>query len=227
MTTSPSDAVSPDSDLAIRLPKQQRSRESWARILDAGVAVIEEGGYDAFTIAAVCERADVAPRAIYERVNTKEGLFLAVYEHGLSGLLRSQDTLLSVERWQECDTEQLIHGTVAAIAQMFTSHAAFLRSVILIGGVHPEIYRRGSINTRALGEAVTAVLIQARDDIAHPDPEAAIRMSFDMIFSSLVMRTTYGRAFLGPPIDDDTYVRRLSQMIRSYLLYPVDGPARS
>ena len=44
-------------DLEVRPPKQQRSREAWNRVLDAGVAILEDGGYDAFTIAAVCERA--------------------------------------------------------------------------------------------------------------------------------------------------------------------------
>ncbi|MEV5354955.1 hypothetical protein [Streptomyces sp. NPDC052693] len=38
-------------DLAIRQPRQERTRQAWARILDAGVALIEEGGYEAFTIA--------------------------------------------------------------------------------------------------------------------------------------------------------------------------------
>ena len=44
-------------DLEVRPPKQERSRAAWNRVLDAGVAILEDGGYDAFTIAAVCERA--------------------------------------------------------------------------------------------------------------------------------------------------------------------------
>ncbi len=32
-------------------------------MLDAGVALLEEAGYEGFTIAAVCERAQVPPRA--------------------------------------------------------------------------------------------------------------------------------------------------------------------
>ena len=56
-------------ELEVRPPKQQRSREAWNRVLDAGVAILEDGGYDAFTIAAVCERAAVAPTAIYARTD--------------------------------------------------------------------------------------------------------------------------------------------------------------
>ena len=80
-----------DVDLGVRPPKQQRSREAWNRVLDAGVAILEDGGYDAFTIAAVCERAAVAPTAIYARTTSKDALFLAVYEHGIAAMLVEQE----------------------------------------------------------------------------------------------------------------------------------------
>ena len=51
--------------LDVRPPKQRRSRAAWRRVLDAGVAILADGGYEAFTIAAVCDRAGAAPPAIY------------------------------------------------------------------------------------------------------------------------------------------------------------------
>ncbi|MFE7655706.1 hypothetical protein ACFU6M_22890 [Streptomyces bottropensis] len=44
-------------------------------------------------MAAVCERAKVAPRAIYDRTTSKEALFLAVYEHGLSRIRVHEEVL--------------------------------------------------------------------------------------------------------------------------------------
>src|SRR5215470_10697855 len=70
--------------LQIRPPRQARTQQAWNRVLDSGVEILEEGGYDAFTIAAVCERAHVPPRALYDRVTSKDALFLAVYEHGMA-----------------------------------------------------------------------------------------------------------------------------------------------
>ncbi|WP_343036163.1 helix-turn-helix domain-containing protein [Streptomyces cyaneogriseus] len=58
--------------------------------MDADVALIEENGYEAFTIAAVCERAQVAPRALYDRTTSKDALFLAVYEHGIAHVTAGQ-----------------------------------------------------------------------------------------------------------------------------------------
>ena len=77
--------------LAIRPPRQERTRQAWSRVLDAGVALVEEGGYEAFTIAAVCERAQAAPRALYDRTTSKDALFLAVYEHGMSPIMADHE----------------------------------------------------------------------------------------------------------------------------------------
>lgn len=70
--------------LTIRPPLQERSRRAWDRVLDAGVILLEEAGYEGFTIAAVCERAQVSPRAVYDRAPSKDALFLAVYERGMA-----------------------------------------------------------------------------------------------------------------------------------------------
>ncbi|GCE44532.1 hypothetical protein Rhow_008953 [Rhodococcus wratislaviensis] len=213
-----------DDDLAVRLPRQRRSREAWARILDAGVGIVEDGGYDAFTIAAVCERADVAPRALYERVNSKDGLFLAVYEHKMDQVTHDQDAPFDHSRWTHSSPAELIRGAVRAMVAHFAPHAAFLRSVILISGVHPEVYRRGSMYARSLGDRFTEVVMRAAANIDHADPETAVRMSFNTAFSALVLRVSYGPGFAAPAVDDDTFITHLTDMIGSYLLQSADGP---
>jgi AcrR family transcriptional regulator len=64
-------------DIVFGTHRQRRSREAWNRVLDADVELLETGGYETFTIAAVCDRAQVAPRALYERADSKDALFLA------------------------------------------------------------------------------------------------------------------------------------------------------
>ncbi|WP_127554391.1 TetR/AcrR family transcriptional regulator [Actinoplanes sp. OR16] len=204
--------------LEIRPPLQQRSREAWERILDAGVTLLEEGGYEAFTIAAVCERAQVVPRAVYARVNTKEGLFLATYEHGIARFLAEHEVFTDARRWAGLSPEQLIHAAVRALVGINTRYAAFLRAIVLISGVHPEVYRRGAGYSRRLGEAFTGLLLTVRGDIDHLDPEAAVWAAFDMAFSTLILRITYGPAFATPPTDDDTFAGMLADMLGRSLL---------
>src|SRR6185437_13132194 len=117
--------------LTIRPPRQERSRRAWDRVLDAGVALLEEAGYEGFTIAAVCERA-----------HTKDALFLAVYEHGMARIKADHEIFTDPARWLGLDAAALIEAVVREVTAIFSRHQALLRAVVLISGVHSEVYRR-------------------------------------------------------------------------------------
>jgi AcrR family transcriptional regulator len=216
--TSPATAgKTPAESLEIRPPLQTRSREAWTRVLDAGVALLEEGGYDAFTIAAVCDRAQVAPTAIYARADTKDAVFLAVYEHGMARVRADQAVLTDEARWSGLPPDQLARQAVGEVAGIFRRHAALLRSVVLISGVHPEVYRRGASYTQDLGDQFAALLRRVEAQIDQPDPDAAVRAAFNAVFSTLVLRTAYGPAFASPTADDESFLDTLGTMVQRYL----------
>jgi AcrR family transcriptional regulator len=187
MTNSAADL--PDA-LAIRPPRQERSRRAWARVLDAGVALLEDYGYEGFTIAAVCERAHVPPRAVYDRAPSKDALFLAVYEHGMARIRADHAVFEDADRWRGLPAAALIEAAVREVAAIFGRHERLLRAVVLISGVHPEVNRRGSANGRELGDRFTALLRPLSGEFAHPpaDAEAALRACFSTVFSALVIR---------------------------------------
>ena len=213
-----------DAELEVRPPKQQRSREAWNRVLDAGVAVLEEGGYDAFTIAAVCDRARVAPSAIYARTTSKDALFLAVYEHGVGQLRDDQRVFADDTRWVGLAPEDLVRGAVAEAAGISLRHAPFLRAVVLVSAVHPEVRRRGSRYSQELGEGFAQVLLGMRDAIRHADPEAAVRACFGTVFAASIIRVAYGPGFATPaPVDDERFIADLGETAVRYLLGDVLG----
>lgn len=206
--------------LVVRSPQQKRSREAWGRILDAGVAILEEGGYEAPTIAAVCERARVAPRAIYDRIDNKDALFLAVYEHGMARVRGDQRVFTEEDRWRGLAADEVVEQAVREVAGIFLRHAALLRSVVLISGAHPEVYRRGAIYSRELGDLFAGVLLRARGQMQQPDPETAVQAAFTTVFSALVVRVAYGRAIAAPDLDENTFLASLGTMVSRYLLRP-------
>lgn len=205
-------------DLEIREPRQERTRQAWARILDAGVELIEEGGYEAFTIAALCEKAQVAPRALYDRTTSKDALFLAVYEHGISRIVTDQKILGDPASWQGLAPGELIERGVTHLTDLFRRHAAFLRPIVLLSGAHPEVLSRGRAHVHALADAFTALLLRARDHITHPDPEEAVRQCFATVFSACVVRTAHGSDFATRPVDHDTFTAHLALTARRTLL---------
>jgi len=211
------DALS--ADLEVRPPKQQRSREAWNRVLDAGVAILEDGGYDAFTIAALCERAAVAPTAIYARTTSKDALFLAVYEHGIGRLRAGQEVFADGDRWAGLAPVALVRAAVTEMVGLSLRHQRFLGAVVLLSAAHQEVQRRGDRYARELGDGFTGVVLRAADAITHPDAEAAVRSCFGTVFAATMIRVAYGPAFATPsPVDDDAFVANVGEMAVRYLL---------
>jgi AcrR family transcriptional regulator len=217
-----------DAELEVRPPKQQRSREAWNRVLDAGVALLEDSGYDAFTIAALCERAAVAPTAIYARTTSKDALFLAVYEHGIARLRAEQGVFADDDRWAGLAPAGLVRAAVGEMVGISLRHQRFLGAVVLLSAAHEEVQRRGDRYARELGDGFTAVVLRARDAITHPDPEVAVRSCFGTVFAAAMIRVAYGPAFATPsPLDDDAFGSQLGEAAARYLLADVPPAAVS
>ncbi len=211
---STSDTSTDESDsLAVRPPVQRRSRESWTRALDAGVAILEEGGYDAFTIAAVCERASIPPRAIYARVDTKDALFLAVYEHGLARARAAQDAY-SDDRWTQLNPAERITEAVNTLAGIFREFDRFLGAIVLVSGAHSEVNRRGARYVGELADLFVVAICGASPSVS---AESRTRTYFHSLFSTLAIRVAYGPEFLAP-IGDEQLVDQLIDMGRRYLI---------
>jgi AcrR family transcriptional regulator len=193
-------------DLTVRTPVQERSRRRWATVLDAGVALIEEGGAEALTISAVCERAEVPPRFIYERVSNKEALFLAVYEHGMARVRESESGFDRADRWIGLSRAATVDAAVRELVAVFERNRAFLRSIVLVSGARGEVRARGAQYTGALRTRFVGRLAVVSDDTG------ALDAVFRVLFSSLVFRTAYGPDFVAPPVSDAQFADELVQL---------------
>lgn len=201
--------------LTVREPRQQRTREQWNRVLEAGVQLLEEGGYEAFTIAALCERAGVPPRALYARAATKDALFLAVYERGMTHVAASETAFDDADGWG-LSRNQRIERAVRSLVQIFAENAQFLRSVVLISGAHPEVQRRGEGYRAAISERfVTAIGPLGPNDRSDQTGQEQ-EFCFSLIFSAMIVRTAYGPNF-GLTGDIDTLTGELVTLAQRYL----------
>ncbi|MDX6356541.1 MAG: hypothetical protein QOF98_3444, partial [Streptomyces sp.] len=62
-------------------PKQDRSRATRQRVLEAAVACLAEHGWSGSTVAVVCARAGVSRGAAQHHFRTREELFTAAIAH--------------------------------------------------------------------------------------------------------------------------------------------------
>ncbi len=81
--TEATDSVSAAPDSARRTPEQERRVR---RIMDAAIALAEEGGYEAVRLREVADRAEVAMATLYRYFRSKEEILLTVMGEEFSAL---------------------------------------------------------------------------------------------------------------------------------------------
>ena len=151
--------------------------------------MLAEDGGDGFTIAAVCDRAGVAPTAIYRRAPNKDALFLAVYEHGITRIQDAEQTAaLAATLPAGADPTATVEHAVGAVASIFLAHRDFLRAVIIISATNHVIRSRGVDASHALG----AVFDLLTETVMTPDLTQLRSSLFQMLFGALVLRTGFG-----------------------------------
>jgi len=65
---------------------QQRSKHTRGRMLDAAVALFSEHGYEATSVAEICEAAGASKGAFYHHFPSKQELFLRILNQWLAGV---------------------------------------------------------------------------------------------------------------------------------------------
>jgi AcrR family transcriptional regulator len=205
---------------AVSPPKQARSRAAWGRVLDAGAAILETDGLDAFTISAVCERAEVSVAAIYSRVPNKDALFLAVYENALDQMTTERRVLeKDEESYEDVSTAGLVSFAVTTVADIFLTRRGLIRSIIWLSASHEEVRRHGSEWMTTLGRTFTTLLQNREDDYTHDDVPAALSACYRTLWSSVAMYVAYGPDFASElDTADDQFKDELRDTAIRYLL---------
>ena len=205
--------------VAIVPPRQARTRASWDRVLDEGVALLESGGYGALTIGALCARAGVTPPTIYARAGNKEQLLLAVYERAMQRITGDDALDPGHERWAAMTAAEVVREAVGQVAHIWLIHAALLRAIVHRSAVDDEVRRRGSLRSRELAARFRAVLLTRRDALpADADAEVAADICFRIVYAALVQRVVFGADFESEqPLDDQAFVASLGDVAVRYL----------
>lgn len=98
---------------ARRLPQQDRSRATRARLLEAAIDSLAELGYRASTVTVVAQRAGVSRGAAQHHFPTRDALFTAALEHVThvrTQELRRELDVLAGARPSTADVVDLIFG---------------------------------------------------------------------------------------------------------------------
>jgi AcrR family transcriptional regulator len=206
----------------LRPPQQARSRESLERVLEAGQELLEEKGWEGFTVQEVSRRAKVSIGSIYARAPSKESLILAVYDRAVAKIGEQNRALLENDApWEGLEPRELIARAVRELGAQSFAHEKILRVFMARSPTDPVIRERGSAQVRLLAERFEGLLLRHKDEITHPNPDVAIDVAFRMTFSTISRRITMGKNW-GEfrATTDEQLLEELGRAAAAYLLEP-------
>jgi len=185
-------------------------------VLDAGVALLEDGGYGALTIAALCDRAAVTPPTIYARAGSKEQLLLAVYERAMQRITADDVLDPADPRWDDLASAERVRAAVGAVARVWLRHAKVLRAIVHRAATDEEVFRRGAVTSRDVAARFRAIV---------PAAEREADACFRIVYASLVQRVVYGPDFESDvPWDEDAFTTMLGEVAVRYLRMDEERP---
>ena len=159
----------------------RRGRPGYDRrgLLDASVAVFNESGYDATSVAALATRLGLSKAALYHHFSSKEEILetaLGEALDGLEGVLADTRTVVPSER-----LAAVLQGAVRVLAAHLPSVTLLLR----VRG-NSDVERRALERRRAFDQEVTRIVRAAQQDgavRADVDASVATRLLFGMVNS--------------------------------------------
>jgi AcrR family transcriptional regulator len=203
----------------IRPPQQERSRASFERVLAAGARLLEERGYEAFTLAEVSRRAKVSIGSIYGRVESKEDLVREIHARAMTQLAAEHRAAAADRDVASLSTIALIGQAVREFSEPIRKHARLLSVFMHRGAVDDVIAASGSLSSRETGQRFKELILSRRDEIAHPHPELAVDIAFRMAYCTLARQIMYGPTFESDrEVDWDQLVDELGVACAAYLL---------
>jgi AcrR family transcriptional regulator len=171
--------------VSVIAPKQDRSRASFERVLDAAGDLLRERGYNDFTLQAVSKRSKTSIGSIYCRVKGKDALFRAVQEHELAKLEAELDDILDPAKWEGISAERMLAFLVRELAEYLRRNAPMLRAFIARESADPVVRNRGKKAHAKVADQFQALLMRHAAEFHHPDPEHAAEFCFNITYAAI------------------------------------------
>jgi AcrR family transcriptional regulator len=202
----------------IRPPLQRRSQESLERVLQAGFELLQERGFEGFTLQEVSQRANVSIGSIYARVPSREALIQAVYERAMLWTEEQAGTLEQAAH-RPGTTRGQIEAIVVEMGSQVIAHGDVLRVFMRQAPLEPWIMERAAVKSQATAKVFSGAILEHRDEIRHSDPELAVDVAWRMVYNTTARRITHGPSFESTrPLAEDQLVTELARAVADYLL---------
>lgn len=201
-------------------PQQERSRRTLARLIQATAITLMEHGLEGATIPRIAEVADVSPATVYRRFKDKKDLLRVAILHVLEGSNVGNRALLA---------KKLARPTLAEAARQlvelnfdqFRKNGQFMGALkqFLESDEDPRFVKDARRAISVNLDLVIKAMLAYRAEIAHPDPERALRIALLTTTQSIesFCLSTRSQWSTLQPIDDEELIEELTRAFVAYL----------
>ncbi|MFC8361293.1 TetR/AcrR family transcriptional regulator [Streptomyces griseorubiginosus] len=172
-------------DHTFREPKQERSRQSFDKAVEAAVVLTVERRSDAWTLAEVARRAGVSTGSIYGRVDSKDHLIHMAQAREMERIRAAQQHAFGAPVPPGETFRDAVTRVISTLAEVLRTEAPVLAPFMLIAGRDRVVAEEGKRGFEELVRFFCAGLLARRYDIRHPEPERAVSWSFTVVYSVL------------------------------------------
>ena len=168
-----------------RAPKQDRSRQSFERMLDAAGEILAKDGVAALTLAAVSRRSKVSIGSIYCRVDSKGDLLRALHARIRDRMDLEFGAAMNRLRRKQLPLIELVPALVRELANFHRRHAPALGAFIELGATDEVIRKVGKKHYLQIAMDFRILLLERRAEFSHPAPQRAADACFSVIYGTL------------------------------------------
>lgn len=204
--------------LALRPPRQARSRATLERLLAAAVELLSERRFEAAPVSEIVARASSSVGAFYTRFADKEAL-LHYLDDRLFEVGRAHwDAFLDPAHWRGVPAAQIVERLVHLLVQRRRQHRGLLRALALYARTSPDprfLARAERLNEHVQGR-LTDLLLARRGEIGHPRPEQAISAGLFMV-DAAIRESVLFRDVAQVRLSDAQLTREMADAYLAYL----------
>ena len=202
-----------------RAPKQQRSRDTLARIINATERLLEDHRFEDISVADISKLATSSVGAFYARFVDKDALLDYLDRSHAETLIERVEEYAEEDRWESASIGALVGDVIRFLVGYFKDHRGVLRALTVRARLHGD--ERFAAPTRRVNSRIPEIvrlILSRRGEIEHPSPDLAAFLGFVMVLCTLRERVLFPETHpIHLPISDSLLADELAKMYLSYL----------
>jgi len=201
-------------------PRQERSRQSFDRYLDAAEALIRANGFDELSVAEVARLAGFSVGGLYSRFPNKLALLGAVRERFLARMEAAVAAEFEAGRGGDASLAGAVHRIIRMLVRHFVSEPAMFRAFILECADNPEFAKRCEVGDERRKQLFREAVLAHEHEIRASDPSAAVDWAYTVVNLLIRERVIFGQsAPLAGGYADEELAENLEQITLAYLTH--------